>query len=108
MGTDRDPLAFRDRRLVLGIIGVIYEADRPVPWSEILDTFTTDKRPYRTVEATLYDLIAYGAIHRVGQPSRKRGAPDTRGLKPTPLGRAWVDREAAAWPWPDEHDDGPA
>lgn len=99
----KDPLLYRDPQLVATILGHVYDSDRPVPWNELLEL---DLGPWRTVEATVHDLIAYGALHRVGKAGdRKR--PDTRALKPTPLGRAWLNRAAAPWPWA-LNDEGPA
>lgn len=91
----RNPLAYRDPQLVATILGKVYDSDRPVLWDEILEL---DAGPWKTTEAILYELIAHGALHRIGKPGDRR-RPDTRALKPTPLGRAWLNREPAPWPW---------
>lgn len=86
----RDPLQYRSPALVIAILGIIYDNPEPTPWFEIVDLCTSPRHPARTVENTLYDLVAYGAAHRVGQPGTSR-KPDTRALKPTVLGRHWLD-----------------
>jgi hypothetical protein len=88
---DRHPLRRRNPELVVALLGYIYDHDDPVPWLDTVDRFTNDGRPWKTVENTIYDLIAFGALHRVGKPGQ-RGTPDTRALRPTPLGRAWLER----------------
>lgn len=94
-------LRFRDRTLVLSILDYVYEADEPIPWNELLEVFGLEQdRPVKTVEGTLYELVAFGAMHRVGKVTR---AKDTRALKPTALGKAWIDRELL--PLPGEKDD---
>lgn len=92
-------LHLRPPRLVYGILDYIADnPDEPPTWLEIVDTFTS--RPgaritvtYQTVEATLYDLMAFGALYRKGRPtkSRKPGA-DKRTLHVTPLGTAWLNQ----------------
>jgi hypothetical protein len=94
-------LRFRSPTLVLELLGYVYDADEPIPWNELLGVFGLEQdRPVKTVENALYDLVAFGALHRVGKVSRRE---DTRALKPTPLGRAWLDRELL--PQPGERDD---
>ena len=92
-----DPLTYRATALVLGVLDYVYTAEDPVPWDELVDVFTTAATPYRTVEATLYDLVAYGALHRIGRPATSR-RPDGRALRATPLGRAWLDRDLLPLP----------
>lgn len=90
-------LRFRNRELVVAIVGYVYDADGPVPWNEILEVFSEDGRPWKTIENTLYDLLTFGALHRIGKPAQ-RSKPDSRALKPTVLGRAWLDRELLPLP----------
>ena len=90
-------LRFRNPELLLALVGYVYDADEPVPWNELLEVFTEDGRPWKTVENTLYDLVTFGAFHRIGKPAQ-RGKPDSRALKPTTLGRAWLDRELLPLP----------
>lgn len=85
-----EPLRFRSPALVAAVLGLVYDSDEPVPWNEAVEKLTADGRPWKTVENTIYELVAFGAIHRIGKADR-RG--DTRALKPTPLGRAWLERE---------------
>lgn len=95
-------LRFRNPTLVVAILGYIYDAGEPVGWNELVETFASDDRPWKTIENTLYDLLAFGALHRIGQPGARRRA-DTRALKATTLGRAWLDREVL--PLPTDPDD---
>jgi hypothetical protein len=93
----RNPLRHRDPDLVLAILDAVYEhvdQDKPdpIPWTDLVDAFTSDAHNWRTVENVLYELAALGAIHRVGKPGA-RGKPDTRAFLPTLLGRAWLDQE---------------
>jgi len=84
-----DPLRFRSPALLTAILDAIYDDDEPQPiaWTDLVNNLTGHHEP-RTIEATLYDLIAYGAIHRIGKaPTRRQD--DTRALKPTALGHAW-------------------
>lgn len=90
----RDPIRHRDPDLVHAILDAIYTADGPVgdrsddpiPWTDIVDAFTSDTHTWRTVENVLYELVQIGALHRVGKAARGH---DTRGLRPTILGEAW-------------------
>lgn len=94
-------LRFRSPTLVLELLAYVYDADEPIPWNELLSVFGIEQdRPSKTVEGALYELVAFGALHRVGKITRKA---DTRALKPTPLGRAWLDHELL--PAPGEKDD---
>lgn len=108
--TDLEPdrgaraLRFRNPELLLALVAYVYDADGPVPWNELLEVFTDDGRPWKTVENTLYDLVTFGAFHRIGKPAQ-RGKPDTRALKPTTLGRAWLDRELLPLPTDPVDDD---
>ena len=89
---DRNPLRYRKPETVAGILGHIYDADHPVRWLEVLDMFADTEKEWKTVENTLYDLVAFGALHRIGKPAAGK-TPDSRALKPTALGRAWLERE---------------
>lgn len=93
----RPALDYRPPDLVLAILGHVYEAHDPVEWLELIATYSTDRHPWRTVENVVYDLIAYGALHRVGKAGNSR-TPDTRAVKPTALGRAWLQQEVHPLP----------
>lgn len=86
-------LRYRSPELVIGILAAVYESPDPYPWHALVDLFSSDRHAWRTVEATIYDLVAFGALHKVGQPSSGRRVIDSRALKATPLGRAWLDGE---------------
>lgn len=84
----RDPLRYRSAELIAAILDAIYDDPEPIPWTDLVHNFTTEAHPPRTIEATLYDLVAYGAVHRIGKPATTR-THDTRALRQTALGRAW-------------------
>lgn len=89
-------LYFRNPRLCTAILGYLYDTDtdEALPWDELVERFTTERRSWKTVENRLYDLIAFGAIHRIGGNRIHR----QRGVKLTPLGRAWYDNHTLAHP----------
>lgn len=92
--TDEDrpnPLHYRPTALVFEILATVYETDTPTPWLALIHSELSDRWPSKTVENTIYELVAFGALHRIGQPGT-RNRPDTRALRPTTLGRAWLDR----------------
>lgn len=91
MTGQRHPLYRRSAELVTAILGHVLDAEEPVPWLELVPTFTSDRHEWKTVENVLYDLVAFGALHKVSKPGAGR-IPDTRALRPTPLGRAWLER----------------
>jgi hypothetical protein len=101
----RDPLRRRDPELVRAILDAVYvdntDSDpEPTPWNDLVEAFTSPAHHWRTVENVLYELVAVGALHRVGKPSA-RGRPDTRALLPTLLGRAWLAGELHPTPTTD-------
>lgn len=95
VSVDRDPLSWRSRRHVVGIMGLLVDADGPVSERVLLDLFLP-KTSSATTDRTLRDLVAYGAVR-----ARRNG--HAKQYEPTMLGRAWWDRRVAEWPWPD-HD----
>lgn len=92
-----DPLRYRSPELVHELLVAVYTAETPIPWENLVDAHTDADRAWRTVEATIYDLVAFGALHKIGKPAQ-RGRPDTRALKPTPLGRSWLRQELRPLP----------
>lgn len=100
--TDRPPhpIYRRRRALVIGLVGFLAEQDDPVPWDDVLVTFTTGKLSWKTLENVIRELEAFGAIHRIGKVVKGR---DTRALLATPLGRAWL--EGDTMPLPGDHHD---
>lgn len=92
------PLARRPLDLVTGLLGYVYEAAEPVPWLELAGRFSEEgAHRMKTVENVLYELVAFGALHKVGKPGYAR-VPDSRALRPTTLGRAWLERELLPLP----------
>lgn len=95
MTTDRsDRLRYRSPTLVAAILHAFAEAleeGDPIPWREAVAAFESDRHTARTVEETIRDLEAFGALHRIGQPST-RNRLDTRALFLTPLGVAWLEQ----------------
>lgn len=88
----RDPLSYRNAALVLAVTGHIADAER-IGWHELVDTFHDSPYEPRTIEAVIWDLIAYGAVQRLGAPGDRR-RPDTRMLRLTTLGRHWLEQLA--------------
>ena len=88
-------LYFRNPRLCTYILGYVESADgEPLRWDEIVEHFGAAGFPWKTVENRLYDLIAFGAIHKIG--GTRPGQP--RAVKLTPLGQAWLDHKLLAPP----------
>lgn len=85
------PLYRRSPDLIAAILDAVYEHPDPIAWTDLVHAFTTTTHPAKTVENTLHDLIAYGALHRIGQPGTRR-RPDTRAIRQTVLGRHWHDQ----------------
>lgn len=84
------PIDYRDHRLVIAVLGVLYEADEDVDPFDLKMMFAGDQWKPDTVERTIGDLVNMGALRRM-TPSR--GNPRARKLlRMTELGRAWVDR----------------
>lgn len=93
--TERHPLQFRSRELVFGLVAAVYNDERgQIRWLELIARFD-EAHAWKTVERVIYELLAAGIFHRVGAPPKHRAAADTRALRPTPLGRAWMRREVA-------------
>lgn len=87
------PLARRPVELVTGLLHYVYDSAEPVPWLELAGRFSEESaHRMKTVENVLYELVALGALHKVGKPGYAR-VPDSRALRPTALGRAWLERE---------------
>lgn len=91
----KNPLTYRRPELVSAILGYVYE-NNGARWPELVDVFSTVAPP-RTVEAVVYDLVAIGALHRVGRPG-DRTRPDSRALRPTLLGAAWLEQRLQPLP----------
>ena len=95
--TEDRALRFRSPELVISIVGYFVETDEPIPWLEALEVFVDDEHPWKTVENLFYELVAFGALHRTGKPKGK-GRTDSRALRATPLGRAWLERDLLELP----------
>lgn len=91
---DRDPLSWRSRQHVIGIMGLLMDANGPVSERVLLDLFLP-KTSIATTDRVLRDMVVYGAV-------RARRDGRSKAYEPTLLGRAWWDRRVADWPWPDE------
>lgn len=101
MTDDRHPVYRRRRTLVVGLVAWLADQPEPVPWDDVLHAFRSDGTSWRTLENTIRDLVAFGALHIIGR-ARARGGADTRALVATPLGLAWL--EGRPVPLPGEHD----
>lgn len=102
--TDRPahPVYRRRRTLTIGLVAYLADQDRPTPWDELVELFSTEKLSWKTVENTIRDLENFGALHRVGKTGR---GTDTRALLATELGRAWLDQELPPLPGQTTDDD---
>jgi hypothetical protein len=90
-------LHYRPRNLLIAVVDIIYENPEPTPWLPLIEYFVTTREiKFKTVENTLHDLMAFGAIQRIGH----YGGPqdDTRAVRATDLGRAWMAGEVLPTP----------
>lgn len=85
------PIYRRHPTLVAAILDHVTEAEHPVPWLELVDRHTDRRYGWKTIENVLYELIGFGALHKLGDS--RRGQPDRRALRPTALGQAWINQE---------------
>ena len=88
-------LRYRSGDLVLAILATIYEQtddgkDVPSQWTDIVEAFTSKTHDRKTVDGTLRDLVRYGALERTGHYTARA---DTRTVRPTTLGKLWIERE---------------
>ena len=88
----RPALYARSADLILAILAAVYDDPEPIPWTDLVHAYTTADVPRKTIENTLYDLVAFGALHKVGKAGTRRTA-DTRAVRQTELGRAWLAGE---------------
>ena len=89
--TNQPPIYRRNPILVAAILDHLNEADQPIPWLELIDRHTDNTHAWKTIENVIYELIGFGAIHKIG--TSRRGRPDGRALRTTPLGAAWITQE---------------
>jgi len=89
--TDQHPIYRRNPTLVAAILDHLNEAEQPIPWLELVDRHTDNHHAWKTIENVIYELIGFGAIHKIG--TSRRGHPDGRALRTTPLGQAWINQE---------------
>lgn len=87
---------YRNARLVAAVFDFL-EVDDPVAWRTAVECIAIHlpRIKPKTVENVLYDMIAFGAVHRLGKYDQRRS--DTRTVHLTPLGQAWFDRELLPW-----------
>lgn len=83
-------LRWRSPTLVLALLGTIADDDGPVPWDALIHHMTSGRYQAKTIENTLADLAKFGAIQRLGTYAPRR---DTRAVRMTPLGLAWLAGE---------------
>ena len=89
---------YRDARLVIAVVGTLYEAEDPITETELVSTFGAGRWTHDTVRRTLRELVDLGAVRRL-TPLRKPVA-----YRLTLLGRAWAD--ARVEPYVVEREDG--
>jgi hypothetical protein len=79
------PIYLREARLVNELLELLDQAVAPIAWDELVDRFGQG-RHWKTVENVFYDLIAFGAVQKVGgRPGRHHKA-----LRITELGSSWL------------------
>lgn len=87
--TGRPRIYRREPELVLAVLEFLDQAIDAVPWTELVDRFSSPERPWKAVENVLYDLAHFGAVHRVGKAAYGR-RKDERAVRLTELGSAWL------------------
>ena len=92
-----DRLRWRHPQLIAAVLGYIYEADAPVPLRELVDVLADAEWKPRTIENLTTELVEFGALHRTGKASTRTTA-DSRTLRPTLLGAAWLEQELRPLP----------
>jgi hypothetical protein len=90
-GRGKRPIDYRDPRLVIALIGTLYEATEAIPERELVDTFAGERWKTATVKRTVRELVDFGAIRRI-QPRPGRQRIDPIRVRLSTLGRAWTDR----------------
>lgn len=102
----RDPFKVRSVELLGALLVAVYESpEGALPWLQLVD-LCADRWPWKTVENAIYDLVAYGALHKVGKPAGRSSRPEGRVLRGTVLGAAWLRDELGVaavvgdWPFP--------
>lgn len=88
-------LRWRSPALVLALCGMIADDDGPVPWNALVDNMSAGRYAAKTIENTLADLAQFGAIQRIGTYKPR---DDTRAVRMTPLGLAWLAGELLPTP----------
>ena len=97
------PIDFRDHRLVIGLLGALYDAEHDLDPKDLEAQFAGDLWKPDTVSRTIGDLVELGAIRRI---KPRTGGPRARSaLRMTGLGRAWIDRRLEPFVPNDELDD---
>lgn len=84
------PIDYRDHRLVIALLGVLYEAQEDLTYRELETLFADTPWNPTTITKTVTDLVAFGAVRSV-RPFRASNRTPSK-LRITLLGRAWVDR----------------
>lgn len=82
---ERPPIYRREAGLVMEVLEFLDAAEVPIDWLELLDRFGGD-RNYKTVENVFYDLIAFGAVQKLGG----HGHRHRKALRITELGSCWL------------------
>jgi len=95
---------YRSPHLVLAILTAVYDSPTPYPYLELVDDLRVEGTSYKTVDNTIAELVAFGALHKVGKPG-DRNRPETRALQPTNLGKAWLERQLLPLPGAADTDD---
>lgn len=102
----------RNRRLVIALLGPLYELENrdTIEERELVATFAGSEWTEKTIKRTIGELVDFGAVRRLvytGGPRYGRRQPAR--LRLTDLGRAWSDRRLEPYigGTDDEDDDTP-
>lgn len=98
------PIDYRDPRLVVALLGALYDSTDPVPELELVEIFSSSSWSTATIRRTLGELVALGAATRSTGPPNKRHPARYR---MTPLGRAWSDRRLEPYVGSSDDDEEP-
>lgn len=103
VGSSRDErrrlgfLAYRSMVVCDEILGLVEDAGpEGLRWLDLLGSPGVVERPEATMDGTVRDLVKFGALRVTGSPRRPRSSGargDTRILRLTLLGEAWLEGE---------------
>lgn len=100
------PIDYRDPKLLVALLGALYEADDPIPEADLLDAYSRGRWSTNTIRRALRELADFGALRRTGGRA-VAGPPTPVAYRMTALGRAWADRRLEPYVGPSTDDEEP-